>query len=159
MQPAQPAAAQTLLTLRILFFALIAGVATFGVLVVLVLRPTPSEADPSAYTASLVALAGALVVAWFVVSRVLRRGLRARVAEAGHDEAPAILHRGFFTTCLVGGAMAEAFSFFALVVYMLTASPMALVAAGLGLLALLIQVPTADRLHRFMEEAQGHGPS
>ena len=159
MEHAQPPAGQTLLTLRILFSALIAGVVTFAAVLVFVLQPEPGDGDPGVFLAALFLLAVALVVAWFVVGGLLRRGVTARVAEVSHDEAPGVVHRGFFSCSLVGGAMAEAYCLFALVVYMVTASQPALYAAAAGLLALVVQLPSADRFQRFAEEVHGHRPS
>ena len=155
----QPAAAQTLLTLRILFFALIAGVVTFGAIVVFVLKPQPREGDQTFLLVTVAVVAVALVIAKLVVDRLLCGSLQARIAEASNDEASALLHRGFFNLSLIGGALAEGFSFLALVVYMISGEQMALLAAGLGLLALVVQVPTADRFQRFAEEMHGHRPS
>ena len=156
---AQPAAAQTLFTLRILFMALTTGVVVFGAFVIFVLEPQPRDGDSTPLLTVVAVAAVALVVAWLVVTRLLRGGLRARVAEATNDEAAALLPRGFFNVSLIGAAMAEAFSFLALVVYMITASQPALLAAGLGLLALVLQMPSADRFQRFAEEMHGHSPS
>ena len=159
MQPTRPAAAQTLFTLSIVFYAMIAGVVIFGAVAVFVLRPEPGDRDPTVFLTMLSVVALNLAVAWVVVGRVQRRGLRARLAQAPRDEAPTVIDRGFFSTKLVGGAIGEAFCFFALVVYVLTAAPMALVAAAVGLLALLAQVPSANRFHRFAQEIKGHRPS
>jgi uncharacterized membrane protein YidH (DUF202 family) len=159
MQDMQPEVIRTLFTLRAVFGAMIAGVVIFGAVVFFALRPEPGEGDTSVLLASLAVLAVALTMAWVVVGRILRQSLRHRMAEARHDEAAAVLHRGFFSVSLVGGAMGEAYCFFAIAVYMLTASPLALLAAGLGLAALAVQLPTADRCHRFAEEIKGNRPS
>ena len=131
----------------------------FGAVVVFVLEPLPGDGDPTLLLGVVAVAAVVLVVAWLVVTRLLRGGLRARIAEATQDEAAALLHRGFFSVSLIGGALAEAFSFLALVVYLITAAQPALLAAGLGLLALVAQVPSADRFQRFAEETHGHRPS
>ncbi len=159
MQAAQAEVARTLFTLRLVFGAMIVGVVLFGAVVLLVLRPEPAAGDTTVLLGSLAVLGASLIVAWVVVNLVLRQGLRTRLAELPHDEAPAVMHRGFFTISLAGGAMGEAYCFFAMVVYMLTASPLALLAAAVGLLALLAQMPTADRFHHFFEELHGHRPA
>ena len=138
---------------------MISGVLVFGAVVVLFLGPLPGPSDPSVFWAVLIALAPGLVLAWFVVGGLIRRGLHARLAESPHDEAAAVTQSGFFTIQLVGGAMAEAYSFYAIAAYMITAVPLILLGAGLGLLAMLVQLPTADRFHRFAEELLGHRPS
>lgn len=159
MQTAQPEAASTLTTLRILFFALITGVLVFAGVVVLVLRPEPGAGEPGYLLTSLVVVGAAMIVAWVVVGRLLRRSLKGRVGAASPEEQPALLQSGFFNISLVGGAMAEGLCFFSLVVYMVGGAATALFGAGLGLAALMAQIPTADRFHRFSEEIRGHRPA
>ena len=101
---------------------------------VFVLRPEPGDGDSDVLLLSLAVLAPVLVGAGGLVGRIRRQRLRAGLAEANHDEAAAVLHRGFFSISLVGAAMVEAYCFFGLVVHLMTASPLALVAVALALL-------------------------
>ena len=155
----QPTTARILLTLRLVFGALLFGVVIFAAIVFFVLRPTPGDGDSTVFVAALGLVAPAMIVAWALVTRAFRGTLRRQLDGMPEEEATPILHRGFFSASVIGYALGEAYCFFALVVYMVTAAPIALAGAGVGIVALLAQLPTADRFQRFAEEVRGQRPS
>jgi len=152
---------RVLRTLRLIVAAMILGVAGFAaVVVVLVSRGFPPHA---AGLGRLLLLAlGVLAVAeaqtYATVRALIVRRLRRAAEERGPDHVPVEDLAGSFNTItLLGAALVEGASLFALVTVLVTGQWVALAAAAVGLLLLLWLLPTHGRFSAFVAQVTGSG--
>lgn len=148
-----------LFTLRVIVAALVFGVVASLALAVVVMRPTPDPGTATLLLTVLALFAVGEVVAYAVLRRIWNAQLRRRVSGETAEESEPALVNGFFTQTLIGAALTEGASLFAAIIYLVTASRPALLAAGLGILLLLVQLPTADRYRTFVERLSGRRPA
>jgi UPF0716 family protein affecting phage T7 exclusion len=145
--------------LRIVVAGMLAGLATFATVTLITAGSLAANVAPQLawlLLAMLGLLGASSATGYLVVRRHLVRSLHPRVAELRQmaDPAPALLEP-FRRLTVAGAALAEGPGFFALIVYMLTAQPLALVAAGLAGLFVAAQFPSRGRLQRFAEGVLG----
>lgn len=150
---------QMLSTLRIILVALIAGLVAMMAVAVFVMRPTPDPSAEKVFLLTLAVLVAGEVIAYVVVRRIWTGQLRQRFGGRQVEADEPQIIRGFWTLAFIGAAMTEGASLFAVVIYMISASRPALLVAGLGILLLLIQLPTLDRFRGFAEHLTGRRPA
>ncbi len=151
-----PDLAATLQRLRIIVAALLFGaVSPAAVAVFLVQEGTfPRSPELARFLmAALAALAVGATVAYHLVRQSFLRKLRAR-GEAGETPLAKLL-KSFETLTLVGAALAEGCCLFALVIYLLTGLPVALVAAAVPVFILALFFFPSQRFAGFREAAGG----
>jgi hypothetical protein len=156
-------------TMQIIAAALAAGIGTFfAVVLVVSANAIPAAAPPAgpliSYIAAAVGLAG--VFAWAVAPRIITGSIRQAIVH-GKSTPQAGLSQNlpmteerlqirpiiamYQTSLIAGGAILEGAAFFNLVAYMIEQQPMNLVVAGVLLLLLLSQIPTASRVESWIE--------
>jgi hypothetical protein len=145
--------------LRLIVPAMALGVVIFAAIVIYLITVGGMSTTPdlaNLLLATLAALAVILLVTYVIVRKLVTEWLRRSQADPGSGAvAPAAVARGFFTTTLIGAAMAEGLSLFGIVILLVTGNWLALVAPAVGLLLILLQVPTRDRFNRFASSVTG----
>lgn len=152
------AVSRMLFTLRVVVMALAGGVVGLVLIALFVVRPQP---DPETGRFLLVALGGlvaAELVAWPIVRRGLTTQIRRSVDGLEGEERERALLSGFFTSNLIPAAMIEGATIFSVVIYLVSASQPALLAAAVGGVLLLSRLPTAERYRSYVERLSGHAP-
>lgn len=162
--------------LRQVHLALIAGVIALGGLFgALVATQSPQTGPRSALLlfAALLAVGFALAVAQAYVHRAAVKRARQAMTHASSDPAarraraatssavrestdtpePALM-QAFAGQSITRAAMAEAFTLFGLIVFYISHAWYVLLAPAVGLTALLLLFPTADKLERFADQAR-----
>ena len=146
-----------LLQLRIIIGAMMGGIVIFGVAATAM--GMNAEFDPDQTKMFLLALAGLCVMelpAYFVVRRVLMGKIQSEYQQSRRSEDPSVALLAQMTTLtIIGGAMAEGVSLFALVIVLLTGARVALIVPGLGLIVLSLLFPTRYRLSEFVANVTG----
>ncbi len=84
--------------------------------------------------------------AWQMVRAAMLRNARAAWEAAEPEQRPVVLGPHLLRMGLIPAAMAEAFGLFGCVVVLITGNPTAWVAPGLAIVALLMLLPTNDRI-------------
>ena len=155
-QDSDPGLAASLQQLRIIVAALLFGVVSFAAVAMFLVQSGSFPTSPDlarVLMATLAALAVGATVAYRLVRQSFLGKLRAR---GGTGERPlAELLQPFQTLTLVGAALAEGCCLFALVIYLLTGLPVALVAAAVGVFALALFFPRRQRFQAFRAAAGG----
>ncbi len=148
-----------LLTLRVILLAITISIVAFGIVAVVLVTGGTFTTRPHLATPLLPVLgltAAALIVVYLVVRRALIAGLRrAGASETATEVREAALVGRFQALTIIGGALAEAPSLFGIVVFLLTGQWMALLVPALGLGAVVLLIPSRDRLARFSAEVTG----
>jgi hypothetical protein len=147
--------ARVILTLRLVFFAIAAGIVVFGTVAAVLVAGGTVPARPELGSLLLPALLVAAVltsVAFLVVRQAILAGLPRTDPAVGAVEMPlpTLLGR-FHALTIVGGALAELPSLFGIVVFLLTRQWIALLVPILGLVVLVLLIPSRDRFTRFTE--------
>ena len=141
-------------TLRIIAFALAAGVTLF-LIVAAFLAPVGSAAMER-QRGLFVSVSFILAIAHVVGYVLVRRSILSRVAvlpspkEASARTAWLQAYQGL---TLIGCALAEGAALVAIVFYLLTAEPMLTVVPVFGILAIALQFPSLDRFESFAAAA------
>jgi hypothetical protein len=147
---------EALKRLRIVLFGLMGGLAAFGT-IALGLGPL-SKVHDATFTAVLLGVLGLLCVADAVGYRFLRgqvvQGLRARTSELRAASAPLekVLPE-YQRLFIVRAGLTEGPGFFALIAYLVTGSPVALLVAAGALLLLFNQMPSKEGVEALLEAA------
>jgi hypothetical protein len=153
---------QALLQLRIVVAGLLAGLLAFAAVALVMGDALARRADPQ-FAWLLLAVLGlacaSTAVGYVVTRRALMRSLGPRAAELRQlaDPAPALLD-AYRRLTILGAALAEGPGFLALVVYMLTAHPLALAPALASAILVGSQLPSRDGMRRFAEGVLASGP-
>jgi hypothetical protein len=149
--------------LRIIVAALVMGLVTFIAVAAGLVASGSAVENPEAALPLLVALAGfalagvpAYVVARLTILKKLRRGVaEGATAAISTDE----LTRSFTALTIVGCAVAEGASLFAIVILLVTGIWWVLVVPALGIALIVLQAPSRDKFHQFASRATGtHWP-
>lgn len=148
-------------TSQIIVAALVMGVVTFAVVVVFFISRGPA-AKGNLLTLLAIVFAGAALVLGFVIPQLITAANRRRIAAGtwqsspnqGHvpDSDAGRLAMSYPAKLIVGAALFEGGSFFALVAYMLEGQPLSLGVAAVLLLCLLAHFPTLGRVEAWIEE-------
>ncbi len=151
-----PRLAATLQRLRIVVAALLLGAVSFAAVAVFLVQSQTRPTSPEPARALMAALA-ALAVGATVAYRLVRRGLLGQLRARGGTGGSQIeeLLEPFATLILVGAALTEGWCLFALVIYLVTGLPVALVAAAVGVFILALFFPGRRRFQAFREAAGG----
>jgi hypothetical protein len=142
--------------LRVIVAGLIAGLLAFAVLAVVVRTSmTPTGSVPPLVLLGLLAVVAVSSAAAYAAQYTkVVRDLSVRATELRQlaDPSSAIVgpYRAF---AIVGAALIEGPSFFALIVYILTGQPLAMVAAALGVVLLIAHLPSRSAVRRLGERA------
>ena len=150
---------QMLKTFRILLGALILGATMFLIMVVFVIGPGSSFEDVWFLFVGWAILAGVGAVGYGVARRVWTGQLRRRFEGRQMDPEEPLILRPYWTLSLAGAAITEGMTFYALVIHLLSGSRLALILALLGIAALLLQWPRAQRYQSFFERVTGQRPA
>jgi hypothetical protein len=141
--PAQP----TIKSLRIIVVTMIAGIVTF---LAVALALAPLGEDPQLASVLLLVLAlfaFTELPAYFIIRMVMLGKLRQTLAEKPDIDDPTPLVMPAFTTLTITGcAMAEGIALFSIVIFLLSANPLALIAPILAILIIATRFPTEDKL-------------
>lgn len=142
---------------RILIAALIFGVASFALIVELVLgRKAVGHGLPES---ALLAACGVLLfgglAASILLPQVVLSGAIKRLAGRPKEEIEPALARTYMTACVLRAAFLEGPALFGVVVVMLTGNATPYLAAGLALLVLLVTFPSRGAFDLLMQRATG----
>lgn len=143
--------ARSIASLRIVAFALAAGLALF-LIVASFLAPVGDDGlrrQAPLFTGVAFVL-GALHVVGYVL---VRRAVVARVSQlprSGEPEARQVWLQGYHATVLVGSALAEGAGMVATVFYLLTGSPASTVITFLAILAIALLFPSETKFEAFV---------
>lgn len=143
-------------TCQIIIGALVMGVVSFLVIVVLFIR-LEKPLDPPIITYVALAMgASVLAMSFFVPGAVITQ-MRRQIAKGAappsgkSPEEKTVLLPIYQTQLIIGAALLEGGAFFATIAYMLERKPIALAAAGVLLGVLLTRFPTIDRLRGWID--------
>ena len=141
-------------TLRIIAFALAAGVTLFLIVAAFVapVGGPGMERQRGLFVSVSFILAVAHVVGYVLVRRsILSRA--AMLPDPRESSAQTAWLQSYQGLTLIGCALAEGAALVAIVFYLLTAEPMLTVVPVLGILAIALQFPSADRFESFAAAA------
>ncbi|UCG15081.1 MAG: hypothetical protein JSV19_07260 [Phycisphaerales bacterium] len=147
---------RALTTLRVIIGAMLAGMIAFGAVAVVLGR----QADDTTLATPLLVVLIVLslgAVPTFVITRAV---LRNRVRHSYELRPPTEDQTGklvpiLMTLTIIGAAMAEGVGLFGLVIYVITGTVWALIAPVVAILALVLQLPSRDKLNRFVADVTG----
>lgn len=142
--------------LRIVLFALLAGLIAFGGFAIAT-APTPgADANQDRILMfAVLAVAAAEIPAYVLLRSILIGGVsRKTLDEPDGDHQPHARHVYLMLT-LIGAALAEGVGLFAIIVFMITGHVEILAVALLSLILIAIQIPSEHRAERFVEHVTG----
>lgn len=145
-----------ILQLRVIVVAMIFGVVAFLGITFVVDLSSGSESNDFLVTACVV-VAAAVAGARSLVSRAIVKRLSSRAPYETGETPPPELLGGFRQWTIVRAAMAEFTGLFAGVAVLLTGSTVALTVAGLAVVVLASDFPSAGRLERFEAAVAAQG--
>lgn len=153
-------AAMSLPQLRIVIGAMVFGIASFAVVVLVVGRTmTPDPSLTWVFCGVLGFLAVTEMPAYLVVRAGLVRTARSRYEQSGGgQDAGARVAQSFFTLSLIRAAMAEGFGLAGLVFLLLTGFAPLWLAPIISLALLIFGMPTQSKLDEFVREVIGSNP-
>ncbi|TWT41890.1 hypothetical protein RAS1_30140 [Phycisphaerae bacterium RAS1] len=164
--------AASLRTLTIILLAMVAGIAVLSGVFLYLTPPgalIPKQSEHQLLLAILAGMALMETPVFFGVRSVKLADLQKRTAEAGAESqrpaatrisaaaaarpatSPVNLESEYFSLTLVAAALGEGFALFGAVLYLLTASPLALAAPAAGAAVILLMLPTRDKFERFAD--------
>jgi len=144
------------MTLRIIVIALVMGVTVFGIFAALENAGKPQTFGTN-INYLLLALAGPLFIAGFVVPQLLPKGGLVQPTDAtkGEPEDAAAIQAAFApiqTATIVGCALFEAACFANLLAYFQDAELVHLAVSGIGLFCIMAHFPLASRIEQQIED-------
>jgi len=162
MNPIEQTPGQSLRTLQIIATAMLLGPVIFLGIVVVLISQGSVQKIPEEVGTILTYLAIALMVVGGTLSNVLPplivrsvlaklKAIDALQNNSSEKPAPSRVVMAIQSGFLIGQALAEAPTIFALIVYLLVQQPLLLGLAILGLILQLIRFPTQDWLRRQVE--------
>jgi F0F1-type ATP synthase membrane subunit c/vacuolar-type H+-ATPase subunit K len=148
---------QALRILRIIVAAMMMGVFGLSVVAVLVGR----QADPNPKLANIMLVLLAVMAVWELIAYAVVRAsvlnrLRRRFAGNPPAEDPATELIGSFNSLtIIACALAEGLGLFGAVIMLITGAWAALAAPALALIVLTLQLPSEDKIARFVSGVTG----
>ncbi len=169
-------APQALMTIGIITFALVTGVAMFAVIVIAVVRSKQVfEGDPWALEGTLTPIALLFAASMIPMSLLIPnliakqqfQGMKGATLAAGGESAgfegwgraAAELLPIFTTTHIIRMALLEGAAFFCLIAFMIEGKALALLAAAILLILMIAAYPTQSRVRNWLEEARNQLPT
>ena len=150
---------QNLRTLRIIIGAMLMGIVGFGVVAAVLVAGGSSSTAPGSAKVLLLVLAAVVVTeipAYVAVRTVIMGNLRRNLSgQAPQESHLQVMIKGFQTLTLIGAALIEGPSFFAIIILLISGQWVATAAAVAGLLLLAVQIPTRDKFNRFAGNVTG----
>lgn len=141
-------------TLTIILGAMFIGIATLAVVFLVLKPPGPLLPSDSGQQLLLAILAGMGLMespVFFAVRAMKLAQVRERMAAGGAEAAGVDLPQEYFTLTLIPAALAEGFGLFGAIVYLLSASPLALLAPVIGCMLIVALRPTRWKYDNFVE--------
>lgn len=152
----------TLRTMQIIFVVLIVGLLTLSGLAIglnLTRPPELAQQAPQTLLLALVFLAISELPAYFFI----RRGALAKLQQAGdsgrardREEQKMNAFRVYTALAFIAAAMTEGFGIFGGVVFLVSGMWPVLAAPALGILLLVLQIPTQGKFDQFNSTAEGY---
>ena len=140
--------------LRIIVGLMALGIAAFAAMAQV--APIKSDASLEKIMTIVTAAMGLCSLIAFVPIRMLIiSGGRSKVAANGADSAKSVSIQTYFTTTLIGSAMAEGVALLGIVSSMVTGQKLLLLAAAIGVVAILLQFPTSNGFARCYQAVAG----
>lgn len=150
--------------LQIIVSAMMAGLAVFGIIVLIVGSAMEPDARMSGILLAVLGAMGAMEVIGYLVLRTLLVGKLRRdsdrqpIGQAGQPDAEQYALAAWSTLTLIRSAMAEGWGLFGGVIALATGSAMGLAAMVIALVLLAAGFPTQDRLTQFTSDITGRNP-
>ena len=150
---------QQLTTGKIVVGAMAMGIIAFAVVVVVLVRGgavAPQMDDAKLLLAALAAVAVPAIPIYLVLRQAFVKKLREKHGNAADKDLPIEeLAKQYFALTIIGGALVEGPSLFAIVIVLLTGNLASLVVPALGLIAFALLLPTQERFDSFVESVIG----
>jgi hypothetical protein len=142
--------------LRLIYLAMIAGLALLTIVSLLVVRSGGMQVQPGLGLVLLPAV-GATWLGGAIACAVVRskRTAMARKASEEPGSDPRAVQGVYATTALIQAALLEGPGLFGTVSYLVTAEPLALVATGLSVIGMVALMPSRAGLQDFLEAVAG----
>lgn len=152
---------QVLTTLRVILLAMCGGLVTFGAVVLVLIGSGGRSVNPDVGNI-LLGVCGALAVANLTVFPLIRRAVLATASrslsqeeavraasDAVNDAVPAVAAAAYSNLTIIAAALAEGVAFFALIGLLLNGDYRFLAFPIVALIALLLLLPTRERVEAF----------
>ena len=149
-----------ILTARIISGAMIAGVATFGVVVLLLGNVVASQPSLGGLFMGILGLiAPAFLVAYVVLRGVMVRAARSQCEQSGGvGMSLEALARAYAPLVIIRAAMAEGVGLAGLVFLLITGQKLLWVAPVVAIIILVAALPSRSRFDSFVQEVTGTNP-
>lgn len=138
---------------QLIVLSLVMGVLIFIAVIELIVKPAPPSTTQAPPADLMLMAAGAALLLGLAVSMFIPKRLLLNAARNARtqDEVRDAITPAYVTASVLRGALLEGPSLFGAVVVFLTGDRLGYVIAAIGLLALLISLPTRDRLEALVE--------